>query len=76
VIKGSDILYTISIANNGSADATNVAIVDTLPPGSAFISASAGGVFNPLGNTVSWNLGTVAALGGSGSVTLSVRVGE
>jgi hypothetical protein len=51
-------------------------IVDTLPTGSRFISASPGGVFNEVAKTVTWSIGTVGALGGSGSVTLSIQVGE
>ncbi len=73
VTQGTDITYTIAYANSGNADATNVVITDPLPPGSVFVSASGGGAVN--GGMVSWNIGMIAANGGSGSVTLTIRVG-
>ncbi|WP_322494448.1 SdrD B-like domain-containing protein, partial [Chloroflexus sp.] len=46
----------VCIPNNGSAalNLTNVQIVDTLPAGATFVSASDGGTYNNVTNTVTW----------------------
>ncbi len=75
VVQGSDILYTINYANTGNAHASNVSIVDTLPTGSTFVSASGGGSYDSTTNKVTWNIGAVLS-GGTGSVTLTIRVGN
>ncbi|HKR67151.1 MAG TPA: hypothetical protein VJZ00_25725 [Thermoanaerobaculia bacterium] len=38
VAPGTDITYTISLANAGPSDATNVALTDTTPAGTTFVS--------------------------------------
>ncbi|HKQ62502.1 MAG TPA: trypsin-like peptidase domain-containing protein [Candidatus Polarisedimenticolaceae bacterium] len=68
---GADLSYQLSYANTGSAAATNVVLVDTVPAHSRFVSATGGGALS--GAQVVWNLGTLAA-GASGSVGLVVRV--
>lgn len=57
VDQGGLITYTITYGNNGSADATNVVIRDTIPANTSFVSATNGGAVN--GNEVVWNIGTV-----------------
>ena len=37
---GDVVLFSISVANHGSADATNLNLVDTLPPGLTLVDAS------------------------------------
>jgi uncharacterized repeat protein (TIGR01451 family) len=54
-----DITYTVTVANAGPSDATNVVLTDTLPAGVNFVSASAG-CANAAG-TVTCNLGTLAS---------------
>lgn len=39
---GEETTYAITVANHGSVDATGVALVDLLPPGTRFVSASDG----------------------------------
>src|SRR6185503_10040415 len=63
---------TLNYANSGSASALNVQIVDTLPAGVSFVSATDGGTPDGAGH-VTFALGTVAA-GASGSVTLTMQV--
>ena len=72
-IKGTDIVYTITVENTGNSAASDVVITDTLPAGSHFVSASNGGTLS--GIVVTWVIGTVNA-GTSSSVTLTIRVGE
>jgi uncharacterized repeat protein (TIGR01451 family) len=73
VTAGTDLTYTISVANAGPDDATNVVVTDPLPAGAAFVSATGGGTES--GGTVTWNLGTVAN-GGSTDVTVTVLVDQ
>lgn len=40
-VAGQDLLYTLVVTNTGAADATEVQLIDELPPGSTFVSARA-----------------------------------
>ena len=71
VVIASDITYTLVVSNAGDADATFVTLTDFLPAGVAIIANPDGGFVS--GSTVTWNLGTVAANGGTVTVTLTVR---
>ncbi len=72
VQAGEQLVYTISYANMGNADATGVVITDVLPAQTTFVGASDGGTYG--GGVVTWNLGFLAGEGGVGSVTLTVEV--
>src|SRR5439155_21480552 len=56
---GSNISYTVVVTNNGPSAAASVALADTLPAGTTFVSLSA-----PAGWTA-----TTPAVGGTGTVT-------
>ncbi|WP_105103001.1 DUF4347 domain-containing protein [Microbulbifer pacificus] len=72
VAPGDTITYTIEYGNNGTIDATNVVITESLPDYVTFDPAlNPGWTLN--GDTLTYNVGTVAA-GGTGSVTLTVTV--
>lgn len=73
VTVGTNLTYTLTYGNSGSTAANNVVLEDLLPAGTTFVSATGGGVFNPVTRKVTWNLGTVAP-GGGGSVQLVVLV--
>jgi hypothetical protein len=66
--NGSDISYEITVTYNGSGKA-NVAVVDTIPIDTTFISASDGGTNS---NPVKWVINNLAA-GQSKKVTLTIR---
>ena len=55
-LRGDMLEYEIDITNSSNFDATNIEIIDTLPPQVSFISASAGGTYNGASRTVRWNL--------------------
>jgi uncharacterized repeat protein (TIGR01451 family) len=42
VNAGADLIYTINVNNPSAAQATGVTLVDTLPAGAAFVSATGG----------------------------------
>ena len=70
VAPGASFHYTISFENTGNTSATNVTVVDTLPDGVTFQSAT--GSFTQSGRTLTWNLGTLAS-GASGSLVVTVQ---
>ena len=58
VVSGDKIIYTLLVANSGSAPATGTRVDDQLPTGVTFVSASAGCSQGP---KVSCDIGTLAA---------------
>jgi uncharacterized repeat protein (TIGR01451 family) len=50
--------YEITVTNSGDGEARDTVLVDTIPDGMTFVSASDGGQVS--GNTVTWTLGTLA----------------
>lgn len=71
VYAKNNIVYTISVSNDGTTDFNGVTIRDTIPAKTTFVSASDGGTLS--GDTVVWSLPLVAA-GTVKTVTLSVLV--
>ncbi|PRY84312.1 putative repeat protein (TIGR01451 family), partial [Mongoliibacter ruber] len=59
VVAGTELTYTITVANTGTAAATEVTVADALPEFTEFVSADNGGTLE--GGTVNWNLGTLDA---------------
>ncbi|MCU0494353.1 MAG: DUF11 domain-containing protein [Chloroflexaceae bacterium] len=73
---GQNLTYTLLVQNNSKADAPNVRVVDTLPAGALFVSATASqGTCSRSGQTVTCNLGTLAGLA-SATVTIVVKPSE
>lgn len=71
--QGDQITYTINVNNNGSDAATGVTVTDVLPPGTTFVSATAGCALN--NNTVTCALGTLNnGAGAQVMITLSPHV--
>lgn len=74
VTPGQQLTYTLEVTNNGPSDATGVEVVDTLPTGVTFVSASSSqGTVNGSGSTVTANLGNLAD-GAEATVTVVVQV--
>lgn len=69
---GAPISYTITVTNNGTADATNVSVVDTLPVGSTFVMATPStGSCSGGPSPITCSLGTLTA---SSSATITLVV--
>jgi len=73
VALGSNLTYTITVTNNGPSDAESVAVNDTLPANSSYVSATpsqgtCGGT-----SAVSCSLGTITN-GNSATITIVVTV--
>ena len=56
-VENSTIVYTISVTNNGVAQATNVGLIDLLPSGVTYVGDDSGGAYNPV--TGAWTIGTI-----------------
>jgi uncharacterized repeat protein (TIGR01451 family) len=69
VTVGKDLTYTITVHNGGAIPATGVTLIDRLPAGVTFVSAT-GGV-TPSDGVLTFDLGT---LGGGADATVSVVV--
>ena len=67
VAAGGELTYTINYDNAGASDATNVLIVDTLPAGVTFVSAT------PFQGSCSETAGVVTCIVGAVSVADPVR---
>ena len=72
VLTGNPLIYTLSYANSGPAEATNVIITDVVPLNTTYAGCS-GAVCSMSSGIVTWNLGTVAAFS-SGAVQFTVIV--
>jgi uncharacterized repeat protein (TIGR01451 family) len=59
VIADSSLTYTLSVKNVGGAPADETSLVDALPDGVMFKSASDAGTYDAAANAVRWNLGAV-----------------
>jgi uncharacterized repeat protein (TIGR01451 family) len=64
---GDEATFRLTVANAGPSAATDVEVTDLLPDGLTFVSASAGGAYDP--GTGVWTVGDVAA---GGEETLEV----
>nr|WP_297864231.1 InlB B-repeat-containing protein [uncultured Acetatifactor sp.] len=80
VKKGNTLNYTITVKNNGSTDAANVKVSDTLPEelGTNISNSNPGEYNSKVENgraTITWNLGTIGA-GESKTVTFTATAIE
>jgi uncharacterized repeat protein (TIGR01451 family) len=67
----SEVNFELELANTGSAAAGFVEVMETLPAGQDFVSASDSGFYDPAGRTITWRL---PALPPSGQHRLGYRV--
>jgi MYXO-CTERM domain-containing protein/uncharacterized repeat protein (TIGR01451 family) len=73
VLAGSQLTYTLSYEEDGTAAVASAALVAALPLNTTFVSASAAGSFSASTNEITWSLGDLA-VGSSGQVTATVNV--
>jgi len=83
---GTTLTYTIQITNNGSADASNVVMTDPVPTNTTYVANSITQDAAPRtdlpdfdnatsdGSTVTVNVGTLAASGGTTTITFRVTI--
>ncbi len=73
-LVGTTLVYEIVVTNVGDQGATGVEVVDELPDGLTFQSASGGGTHDD--GTVTWQLGAELAAGDDVTLTLQVTVDD
>ena len=73
VVTIPEATFTIAYANSGEVTALAALLVDPLPPGTTFVSATDGGVL--MGNEVVWDLGNLGP-GEGDDVSVTVQLGE
>ena len=61
VHPGDQFAYTLTVTNNGPADATGVVVTDVLPAGLTYVSDSCGGSWNAGTGTWTWTIGALSA---------------
>ncbi len=66
-------IFTLTVTNTGKVPAQDTVLMDTLPAGLTFVSASDGGTF--AGGTVTWKLGTLPA-GAKREVNVTVNAAQ
>ncbi len=72
VTLGGNLTYTLTVTNNGPDTATGVSVVDTLPAGVTFVSATPSqGTATQAGGVVTATIGTIAA---NQSATITIVV--
>lgn len=72
VVAGSSVVYFLNVSNAGPNNALSVSVVDALPSGFTFVSASTGCAYNSAQNKVTCAYGTVNnGASASKSVTLT-----
>ena len=73
VAPGGSATYTLNYTNKASAtsSATGTQLTDTLPSGATYVAGSCTATCSVIGNTVTWDLGTLAP-GATGSKSLQV----
>ena len=69
--SGTTLTFTVSYTNPGPGSAGTAVLVDTLPAGLTFLSASPAAIVS--GQTVTWNLGNLKP-GASGTITITASV--
>jgi uncharacterized repeat protein (TIGR01451 family) len=70
---GSNVVFTLTVANAGPSDATGVAVTDLLPTGYTYVSDDSGGAYNS--GTGVWTVGGITASGNAVlNITATVNV--
>lgn len=75
VRAGDAVTYTIVVLNAGTGTATSPVLVDAVPPGTSFVSADEGGVYDDATGEVRWTLPSLAP-GEETTRHLTVRVDD
>lgn len=70
VNNGDEIIYTISVKNNGTGTATDVKVLDILPSTVTYQSSTPAGQYNPINGN--WTIGSIAA-GATTTLTITVK---
>ncbi len=73
-VPGNQITYTVTVQNLGPSNASGVVLSDLLPAGVTYVSTNPAGVYDPVGDSVSWNVGTLTVAEGARNFDLVVDI--
>jgi hypothetical protein len=73
VPPSTQLTYSISYQQDGTAAVPSAMLVATLDPSTSFVSASGSGQYNTATRTITWSLGDLA-LGASGQATATILI--
>jgi uncharacterized repeat protein (TIGR01451 family) len=73
-VAGTELVYTLDVANHGPSDALNVVVTDPLPAGVEFVSASGDGWSCTNASSVVSCTRSVFANGATSSITIRVQI--
>jgi uncharacterized repeat protein (TIGR01451 family) len=76
VQNGSQVIYTITVKNNGPSDSTGLQITDILPSGVTWVSDTSGGIYNHNKSGTGagiWNVGNITS-GDTKTLNITVTV--
>lgn len=74
-VAGTNLTYTVGVDNAGPSTATGVKVIDQLPAGVTFVSATPDvGSFTLNGQVLTWNLGTVTPAAPVREIDITVKV--
>ncbi len=74
VQSGDFVTYDLVVTNIGKEAATGVVVTDIVPKGLEFVQAFDGGQYDENTRKITWNVGTLAANGGTAIVSFQVKV--
>ena len=72
-IIGQNVIYTLTVTNNGPSNATGVSLTDVLPSGLTYISNTAPSAGSFVSGTGVWTIGNLAN-GASATLTITARI--
>ncbi len=70
--QGGNIYYSLSYSNQNSTEVTNVTLVGWVPSNTTYSSCSAGGVYDSVSGTITWDIGTLAGNSPTASKSFTV----
>ncbi len=77
ITPGETLIYTLNVTNDGPSDATGVTVVDTLPAGVTYVTATPSqGTVSEVGGVITASLGNlVSGAGATVAITVTIDAG-